>query len=311
MREEHLAAHRRAIRRVDRTIRHRHDAITALDHDLHVGRHDRVAELAEFLHILLADDLSEVALGDVEVLQQGRDLEERTEEGVALHAQLEFRPGGRLLRDVEAGQREDADLFLDDRAPVFRRDSLPRLLGRLVRFPDEHAAVDHAVERIDVGERLRVATEHDIDVAQVAVHPRALRTGDEKESGGRAFLFRTVLRVGRDVDHLADVAARVAHVALLGDLFADLADDLGEILARRDHAPAADGVQAHGDGSFRQEGRCFLRNDAIGMVNPEGEERLPVVAVLAVLAGDPTGRILVRADDVLGTKVAGAEAVNA
>ena len=105
-----------------------------------------------------------------EFLEQRRHGEERAEERVALHAQLQVAAVGRLPRDLEPRQREDADLLLDDLLARPQRQPLPRLLALLLGLPDEAAALGHAVERVGVGERLRVAAEDDVDVAQVAVH---------------------------------------------------------------------------------------------------------------------------------------------
>ena len=83
-------------------------------HDFHVRLHDGFAELAELLHVLLVDDFAVLLLRDAELLQQAADRKECAEEGVALHAQLQIAAVGRLAGDFEAGQREDANLLVDD-----------------------------------------------------------------------------------------------------------------------------------------------------------------------------------------------------
>ena len=55
-----------------------------------------VAEPAELLHVLLVHDLVELLLGDAEFLEQRRHGEERAEERVALHAQLQVAAIGGL-----------------------------------------------------------------------------------------------------------------------------------------------------------------------------------------------------------------------
>ena len=92
---------------------------------------------------------------DAEFLEQRRHGEERAEERVALHAQLQVGAIGRLARDLEAGQREDADLLLDDLLARPQRQPLPRLLAFFLRLPDEAAALGHAVERVGMRERFR------------------------------------------------------------------------------------------------------------------------------------------------------------
>ena len=103
--------------------------------------HDGFAELAELLHVLLVDDVAVLLLGDAELLQHGADGEECAEEGVALHAQLQVGAVGGLAGDFEAGQREDANLFLDDLLARPQGQVLPRALALRVRLPDEAAAL--------------------------------------------------------------------------------------------------------------------------------------------------------------------------
>jgi len=100
---------------------------------------------------------------------------------------------GGFLRDFEAGQREDADVVIDDLLAGPEGEPLPGLLAFFVGFPDQCAAWGHAVERVAVGEGLRIATENDGDVAQIAVDANAVFGGDHEVTGGRALLLRAVL----------------------------------------------------------------------------------------------------------------------
>ena len=106
-------------------------------HDFHVGVDDRFAQLAELLDVLLADDFAVLLLGDAELLQQGADREEGAEEGVALHAELKVGAVGRLAGNFETGQREDANVFLDDLLAGPEGQVLPRALAFRIRLPDE------------------------------------------------------------------------------------------------------------------------------------------------------------------------------
>ena len=101
----------------------------------------RVAQPAELLHVLLVHDLVELFLGDAEFLEQRRHGEERAEERVALHAQLQVAAIGGLPGNLEPRQREDADLLLDDLLAGPQREPLPRLLAFLLGLPDETAAL--------------------------------------------------------------------------------------------------------------------------------------------------------------------------
>ncbi len=73
--------------------------------------------------------------GNVVLPEEGRDAEERAEERVALHAQLQFRLVRRLSRDVEPGQDVNVDVVILDELPVLRRDALPGGLWRCRWIP--------------------------------------------------------------------------------------------------------------------------------------------------------------------------------
>ena len=111
-----------------------------------------------------------------------------------------------LAGDVEAGQREHADLLLDDLAARPDGQALPRLFAGLVRLPHEAPAFGHPIEGVGVGEGLRVAAEDDIDVAEIAVDADAIGGGDHEVGRRRALLLRAVLRIGADVDDFLGVA---------------------------------------------------------------------------------------------------------
>ena len=150
--------------------------------------------LPNFFTYCFLHDVAELLLGDAELLQHGATREERAEESVALHAQLQVGAVGGLAGDFETGQRVDANVLLDDLLARPEGQVLPCALAFGVRLPDEAAALLDAVERIGVGEGLRIAAEDDVDVAQIAVDANALLGGDHEVAGGRALLFRTVLR---------------------------------------------------------------------------------------------------------------------
>src|SRR5439155_17244248 len=103
---------------------------------------------AELLDVLLVDDLVELLLADSEFLEERGDGEERAEEGVALHTQLEVAAFGRLARDLKTRQREHADVLVDDLLARPHREPLPRLRAFFLRLPHEAAALRHAVERV-------------------------------------------------------------------------------------------------------------------------------------------------------------------
>ena len=152
------------------------------------------------------DDFAVLLLGDAELLEQAADGEEGAEEGVALHAELQVAAVGGFFGDGEARQGEDANVFIDDLLARPEGQTLPGLLAFFVGLPHEAAAFGHAVERVGVGEGLGIATENDGDVAQIAVDADAVFGGDHEVAGGRAFLLRTVLGIGADVDDFLGIA---------------------------------------------------------------------------------------------------------
>ena len=285
--------------------------LEALRHDFHVGVDDAFAELAELLDVLLADDVAILLAGDAEFLQQGADGEECAEEGIALHAELKVGAIGGLAGDFEAGQRVDANVLLDDLLARPDGEVLPCALAFCVGLPDEGAAGLDAVERIAVGEGLGIAAEDGGDVAQIAVDANAVLGGNHEVAGGRALLFRTVLGVGADVDDFLGIAVVVDEAVALVEQVVQIAEDGAEVLAGGDGAPSADGVEADGDCAFGQQGRHFVGDDRVGMVDAEDDEAGAVGCGLAVFAGAACGGEFVCADDVLGAEVARAEAVGA
>ncbi len=310
-RQQRLAAQAGVVGRrelADRDLLH---ALEALHHDFHVRLHHGVAQLAEFLHVLLVNDLAELLLRDAELLQHGADGEERAQKCVALHAQLQIGAVGGLARDVEAGQREHANLFLDDLLARPKRQILPRALAFAVRLPDQAAAFLHAVERIGVREGLGVAAENHGHVAQIAVDANALLGRDHKVAGRRAFLLRTVLGIGADVDDFLGIAQFVVQSVALEEQIVQVAENGAEIFAGGDGAPAADGVEAHGDRALGQQRRRLVGDDAVGMVDAQDDEVGAIRGGLAVLARAAGRGVLKGANDVLGAEVARAQAVAA
>ena len=102
------------------------DLLEALQHHFHVGLHDGLAQLAELLHVLLFDDRVVLILRDAELIQQRADAEECAQKGVALHTQLQVAAIGGFFGDLKTGQREDANLLVDDLFARPERQTAPR-----------------------------------------------------------------------------------------------------------------------------------------------------------------------------------------
>ena len=216
-----------------------------------------------------------------------------------------------FARDVEAGQREDANLLVDDLLARPHGQLLPRALAVDVRLPHQAAALLHAVERIGVGEGLGVAAEHNRHVAQIAVDADAVFCRHHKVAGGRALLFRTVLGIGADVNDFLGIAELVLQAVALEEQVVQVAKDCAQIFAGGDCAPSADGVEAHGNCALGQQRGRFIGDDRVGMVDAEDDEVDAIGGGLAVFARAAGGGEFVCADDVLGAEVARTQAVGA
>src|SRR6266567_3906344 len=160
------------------------DTLEALRHDFHVRIHNGLAEPAKFLHVLLADNLAELLRRDAKIRKQGRDRKERAEKSVALHAKLQVGAISRFAGYLEAGQSEHADILPDDLLASPQREALPSLLTFLLGLPHQATALGHSIQRVGMRECLRIAAEHDVDVAKVAIHANSFRRGDHKIGGG-------------------------------------------------------------------------------------------------------------------------------
>ena len=174
-------------------------ALEALQHHFHVRLHNRFAQLAKLLHILLVHNIAELLLGNAKLLEHGAHREERAQKRIALHAQLQVGAVRRLARNVKAGQREHANILVDNLLARPQRQVLPRALAVRVRLPHQAAAFLNSVQRIGVRKRLGIAAEHHGHVAQIAVHANAILGRDHEVTGRRALLFRPVLGIGADV----------------------------------------------------------------------------------------------------------------
>ncbi len=206
----------------------------ATDHP-NVVLDDALAQLPELLGELSLDPLEQLLLVEPLLLHERRDPEEGAHERGTLHAVAQLGVAGLLRRDVEAVDGVDLEVPLLDLAPGGRRERLPQLLGREAALDHEHAARLEACQRIRVAEDVRVRREHHVDVLQLGVDADRLRRQRGVEGGGLALLLRAVLRVRLDV--------QARH----------LEGGHRQVLAGRDRAPAADGVDTDRDRAFRHQ----------------------------------------------------------
>src|SRR5215475_11244334 len=134
-----------------------------------------------------------------------------------------------------------------------------------------------------MGEGFGVTAEHHVDVPQIAIHAHPLRRSNHEVRGRRAFFLRPIFWVGADVDYLFGIAEIIHDPVALVEEVVEIPDDRAEVLARRDRAPAADGMKAHSDGAFGQQRRRLIGYHLVRMTHAENHERRSVLRALAVL----------------------------
>ena len=85
-----------------------------MGHYFHIGVDNGVAELTKLLVVLRANYILEVVFGNIECIQKWRYLEKSAQEGVPLHAKLQFRAICGLFGDIESRKYVYADLLIDN-----------------------------------------------------------------------------------------------------------------------------------------------------------------------------------------------------
>ena len=243
-----------------------HGGVRPVEHDGHVGVHDRLA-----LRTPLLGDLGAHLGHDLVARRPGGHLvdvrDDGTDERDAHHARLERGIRGVLLRHVERVDDVEPNPLVPDRAPGAGGQFAPHLVGGEARLEDERATVDEALERVGVAEHLVVGADDDLDILQLGV-------GDEHRFGAQGDVV-----VGRRAGFLRAVLGR-----RLGIHAEHTGQNVGEQLAGRDGAVAADRVEAKPQRGVRKQRRVglglqrHLRGERVG--GPE-----PVLDLLELLVG--------------------------
>lgn len=153
-------------------------------------------------------------------------------------------------------------------------------------------------------ECLRIAAEHDVDVAKVAIHANALRRGDHEISRGSAFFLRPILRIGADVNNLFRIARFIDNLVALVEQVVQIANNCPQILAGRDRAPPADRMETHSDRAFGQQRWRLIRLHCVRMIDAQHKERCSVRRSLAVLARACARGEFVSAEDMFRPEIA-------
>ncbi len=104
-----------------------------------------------------------------------------------------------------------------------------------------------------MGECFGIATEHHIDVIELAIDANGFGGDDEVIVCGRAFLFGAILGIGHDEEFFLEGTIGVVFRVLLGNEAAEVADNRAEVFAGGDHAPTANGMETNGNGFVGQQ----------------------------------------------------------
>ena len=194
-------------------------------HDLHVGGDHRLAKAAELLLVLLFDRGQKCLIRNSIVLQERRHAEERSEERVALHAQLKIAAIRGFPGNFEAWQNVDSNVVILDELSMMCRYSLPGRLNSVTGFPDQATTLVQTFKGICVRECLRITAEDHIDVVQFAIDANTLWGNDEIVISGRAFFLGAVLRVCHDPNLFDLLAIFVVFRILFGNQAAEIANN--------------------------------------------------------------------------------------
>ena len=146
-------------------------------------------------------------------------------------------------------------------------------------------------------------------MVQLAVHLNALWRDRKIIVGRRALFLRAILGVGHDEQFVLKLADVVVGRVALGNDLSEVADDLAEVFAGGDHAPAADRVESNRDRAVRQEGRGVLRDDGVRVIDTKSEISFAIVGASTVGALGLAGGELVGAQGVFRPKVPRTDAV--
>ena len=152
---------------------------------------------------------------DTEFREHRRNREERAKEGVALHAKLQIGAVGGLASDLETGQREHANFLVDDLLARPDGKLLPGYFAFLLRFPDEATAFTETVEWIRMRKRFWIATQHHIDMSQVAIHTDSFWRRHHEIGGWGTLLLRTIFGIGADMNDFLGITQLVHHLVAL------------------------------------------------------------------------------------------------
>ena len=166
---------------------------------------------------------------------QGRHAEERAHERGALHAVTQCRVGGFLRRDLESVEQIGLYLLFLDRLLDRAGQRIPELFLGEVALHDENAVFLDSGKRTGMPADVRIGSQHDRNVLQLAVEAQRLGRQRGVERRGLAFLFRAVFRIGLNVEP------------------EQIGGGHGNVLARGNRAPPSNRVHPNGDGIFGQE----------------------------------------------------------
>src|SRR5215472_1286562 len=122
---------------------------------------------------------------------------------------------GRLSGDLEAWQREHADLLLNDLLARPVRQPLPRLFTLFFGFPHQAATLGHAIERVGMCERLWITAKHDADMPKIAIDANPFGSCHHEIGSWGALFFGSIFGIGADVNDFLGVAEIIDYLVAL------------------------------------------------------------------------------------------------
>ena len=220
-RRERVESHAGAIQCIKFTVFDFRNTAEALLHHRHVRFHNRFTKAAELLLVLPAYAFLVLLILNTVILQKSGHPEECPKKGIALHPQLQVRPLSRRPGDLKTGQNEDPDIVFLNKFAVMGGDAFPGGLRRIGGFPDKASATIDPGEGVGVGKGLRIATEHHVDMVELAVYTDAFGGNGKIVVCGRTFFLRPVFGVGHDEELFHQPTLLIIIGIGLGDVVAE------------------------------------------------------------------------------------------
>ena len=154
------------------------DFVEATAHHAQVVLHNALPLAAELVMQLFVDGLEQALLVQTGFLRQWRGGKERTLEGIALHAVLQFRVGGLFTCNPESVEIEHPEAVVDNQLAGLTRKAGPYLIRALQAvLDDEDPALFQSGQGTGVAEYIWVRRHHHVHEVVLAVEADRFRRG--------------------------------------------------------------------------------------------------------------------------------------